>query len=40
MDLFKAIFDDSSADESEASEGEENVETEVFIDSVFGEQDS
>jgi len=28
MDLFKAIFADSSADESKASEGEENVETE------------
>ena len=28
MDLFKAIFADSSADESEASEGEENAETE------------
>jgi len=28
MDLFKSIFADSSADESKASEGEENVETE------------
>ena len=27
MDLFKVIFDDSSADESEASEGKENVKT-------------